>query len=97
MFRNKLASALANWHPADRSARSILAPWAEVFTKGSMNAFLLNNIIPKLEAALVHLPINPLNQVNTNTLVEILKGLFKRNFKCPCIQRWQYKDRFLKP
>ncbi|XP_023335481.1 tuftelin-interacting protein 11 [Eurytemora carolleeae] len=61
-IRNKLASALANWHPADRSARSILAPWAEVFTKGSMNAFLLNNIIPKLEAALLHLPINPINQ-----------------------------------
>ena len=73
MFRNKLASALANWHPADRSARSILAPWAEVFTKGSMNAFLLNNIIPKLEAALLHLPINPINQVNTS--VFILKGL----------------------
>ena len=92
MFRNKLSSALANWHPADRSARSILAPWAEVFTKGSMNAFLLNNIIPKLEAALLHLPINPINQVKYSSLY--FKGIVSVILSDPA-----YKDgnaRFIK-
>ena len=62
--RNKLSCALANWHPADRSAKMILLPWKEVFTRGAMQAFLLKNIVPKLEAALLHLQINPINQVN---------------------------------
>ena len=30
-IRNKLGAALAAWHPADRSAKLILLPWAEVF------------------------------------------------------------------
>jgi len=61
-IRNKLSCALANWHPADRSAKMILLPWKEVFTRGAMQAFLLKNIVPKLEAALLHLQINPINQ-----------------------------------
>jgi len=61
-IRNKLANALANWHPTDRSAKMILVPWKEVFTPSSMHAFLVKNIIPKLETALLHLPINPVNQ-----------------------------------
>jgi len=61
-IRQKLASALANWHPSDRSAKMILLPWKDVFTRGAMQAFLLKNIVPKLEAALLHLQINPVNQ-----------------------------------
>lgn len=40
----------------------ILLPWKDVFTRGAMQAFLVKNIVPKIEAALLHLPINPLNQ-----------------------------------
>jgi len=61
-IRNKLATALANWHPTDRSAKMILLPWKDVFTPGSMHTFLIKNIYPKLETALLHLNINPINQ-----------------------------------
>ena len=43
----------------------ILVPWKDVFTHGSMHTFLVKNIYPKLEAALLHLNINPVNQVPT--------------------------------
>jgi len=61
-IRNKLASALSSWHPSDRSAKLILLPWKEVFSRGSMVAFLTKNIVPKLEGALSTLPITPHNQ-----------------------------------
>ena len=61
-IRNKLAAALAAWHPADRSAKLILLPWSEVFSRASMLAFLTKNIVPKLETALLSLNISPRNQ-----------------------------------
>jgi len=61
-IRNKLAAALSSWHPTDRSAKLILMPWQDVFSRGSMCAFLTKNIVPKLEQALANLPINPHNQ-----------------------------------
>ena len=61
-IRNKLANALNNWHPSDRSAKLILLPWKDVFTRGSMQAFLVRNIVPKLESAISGLVINPHNQ-----------------------------------
>eukprot|EP00090_Calanus_glacialis_P026300 TRINITY_DN41326_c0_g1_i1.p1 TRINITY_DN41326_c0_g1~~TRINITY_DN41326_c0_g1_i1.p1 ORF type:complete len:713 (+),score=291.77 TRINITY_DN41326_c0_g1_i1:106-2244(+) len=61
-IRNKLSSALSSWHPTDRSAKLILLPWQEVFSRGSMCAFLTKNIVPKLEQALATLPITPHNQ-----------------------------------
>jgi len=56
---NKLTSALSSWHPTDRSAKLILLPWKDVFTKGSMAAFLTKNIVPKLESLLASMPICP--------------------------------------
>ena len=50
--RMKLATALTGWHPSDRSAKLILLPWKEVFPRGSLHAFVLKNIYPKLEQAL---------------------------------------------
>ena len=61
-IRNKLASALAAWHPADRSAKLILLPWAEVFSRAAMLAFLTKNIVPKLETCLGTLQISPRHQ-----------------------------------
>ncbi|XP_066602843.1 septin-interacting protein 1 [Prorops nasuta] len=61
-IRRKLGSALGGWHPSDRSARLMLQPWAEVFTKGDMEAFLVKNIVPKLQIALTELIINPNQQ-----------------------------------
>ena len=61
-IRNKLASALSAWHPADRSAKLILMPWAEVFSRASMISFLTKNIVPKLETALGSLVISPAGQ-----------------------------------
>jgi tuftelin-interacting protein 11 len=58
-IRNKLATCLTNWHPSDRSAMLILLPWKEVFPKGSLQAFVLKNIMPKLEAVMYKLIVNP--------------------------------------
>lgn len=46
----------------DRSARLMLQPWAQVFAKGDMDAFLVKNIIPKLRGALSELVIDPYQQ-----------------------------------
>ncbi|KAG7204874.1 hypothetical protein KM043_005274 [Ampulex compressa] len=62
IIRRKLGSALGGWHPSDRSARLMLQPWAQVFSKGDMEAFLVKNIIPKLQIALTEFVINPHQQ-----------------------------------
>ncbi|XP_014216658.1 tuftelin-interacting protein 11 [Copidosoma floridanum] len=62
IIRRKLGSALCAWHPSDRSARLMLQPWSQVFAKGDMDAFLVKNIIPKLQIALSEFIINPHQQ-----------------------------------
>ncbi|KYQ53379.1 Tuftelin-interacting protein 11 [Trachymyrmex zeteki] len=62
IIRRKLGSALGGWHPSDRAARLMLQPWTEVFAKGDMEAFLVKNIIPKLQIALSEFVINPHQQ-----------------------------------
>ena len=62
-IRNKLASALIEWHPSDRSAKLILLPWQDIFDKSSMYSFILKNILPKLEQTMaMQLIINPKDQ-----------------------------------
>ena len=61
-IRNKLATCLANWHPSDTSAKRILLPWKDVFSKGSLQAFVLKNIMPKLEEVMYKLIVNPAQQ-----------------------------------
>lgn len=63
IIRRKLGSALGGWHASDRSARLMLEPWAEVFTQGDLEAFLVKNIVPKLQIALSELVINPHQQI----------------------------------
>ncbi|XP_071871331.1 tuftelin-interacting protein 11-like isoform X1 [Bombus fervidus] len=62
IIRRKLGSALGGWHPSDRSARLMLQPWSNVFAKGDMEAFLVKNIISKLQIALSEFVINPHQQ-----------------------------------
>jgi len=62
-IRTKLANALVRWHPSDISAKQILMPWMTVFSKGSIETFLLKNIVPKLQQAMQELVINPLHQI----------------------------------
>ncbi|XP_012225804.1 tuftelin-interacting protein 11 [Linepithema humile] len=90
IIRRKLGSALGGWHPSDRSARLMLQPWAEVFAKGDMEAFLVKNIVPKLQIALSEFVINPhqqhLDQWNwvyewkELIPVHIMAGLFDKFF-----------------
>ena len=62
IIRRKLASALGAWHPSDGSARLMLKPWAQVFTRNDMDAFLVKNILPKLQLCLNQIIINPHQQ-----------------------------------
>ncbi|XP_035660288.1 tuftelin-interacting protein 11-like [Branchiostoma floridae] len=61
-IRHKLGKALTNWHPSDASAIHILKPWKPVFSEGSMDSFLLKNILPKLGLCLQEFVINPHQQ-----------------------------------
>ncbi|OQR74422.1 tuftelin-interacting protein 11-like [Tropilaelaps mercedesae] len=61
-IRMKLSFALTNWHPSDSSAKLILEPWVGVMSKGSLEAFIATNIIPKLGAVLQSFIIDPRNQ-----------------------------------
>ena len=54
-IRFKLANALTNWHPSDKSAYAILTPWKPpVFSVGSWDAFVCKNILPKLQLILAN-------------------------------------------
>ncbi|XP_022257419.1 tuftelin-interacting protein 11-like, partial [Limulus polyphemus] len=61
-IRHKLANALKNWHPSDCSAKLILEPWRKVFSLGTMQAFVVTNILPKLAMVLQNFIINPHQQ-----------------------------------
>lgn len=62
IIREKLSRALQEWHPSDRSAYLMLQPWSKAFEKGDMDAFLVKNILPKLQLAMSELIINPHQQ-----------------------------------
>ncbi|XP_059486517.1 septin-interacting protein 1 [Neocloeon triangulifer] len=62
VIRRKLSSALTAWHPSDNSALLMLKPWKQAFPQGDMDAFLMANILPKLQTALQELVINPHQQ-----------------------------------
>lgn len=64
VIRQKLGDALANWHPADRSARLMLTPWVGVWSRGSMDAFLLRHIVPKLHTVFLQMNIAPDHEPN---------------------------------
>jgi tuftelin-interacting protein 11 len=51
-IRHRLTSALTQWHPADGSARALLAPWRRAFEGADWDALLARSIVPKLALAL---------------------------------------------
>ncbi|CAI8029156.1 Tuftelin-interacting protein 11 [Geodia barretti] len=61
-IRHKLAIALNNWHPSDLSAHKILEPWVQVFSKETMEAFVVRHILPKLAYCIQTMAINPHSQ-----------------------------------
>ena len=61
-IRHKLSRALLNWHPSDVSAKMMLEPWQAAFKPGHMEAFVLKNILPKLNLCMQEFQINPHQQ-----------------------------------
>ncbi|XP_014665360.1 PREDICTED: tuftelin-interacting protein 11-like [Priapulus caudatus] len=61
-LRNKLSNCLTNWHPSDPSARLMIQPWVKVFSRGTMDAFLMRCIVPKLQLVMQEFVINPHQQ-----------------------------------
>lgn len=62
MIREKLGNALTAWVPQDRSALAMLRPWRNVFQEGDFKVFLQRHIVPKIQAALLEVVINPMQQ-----------------------------------
>ncbi|KAM9952090.1 hypothetical protein ACTFIT_002777 [Dictyostelium discoideum] len=62
LIRQKIISALQDWHPSDKSAIKILTPWKNIFQSNSMDSLLNRAIIPKLSKSIKDLEINPSNQ-----------------------------------
>jgi tuftelin-interacting protein 11 len=60
--RFKFKTALEQWHPADESARMLLAPWKSVFGDREWEALLSRAVIPKLEDAMIEFQVNPAAQ-----------------------------------
>lgn len=58
-IRNKLAVALKDWNPSDRSAKILLAPWKSVFDAASWDSLMTRAILPKLTEAMHGFTINP--------------------------------------
>ncbi|QQP33031.1 Tuftelininteracting protein 11like [Caligus rogercresseyi] len=89
-IRNKLGRALTNWEPSDRSAKLILLPWKDVFSRGSLHAFLIKYVLPKLELSIQKLIINPSSQdlAPWNAVMEwvdllpinVIVGLLEKHF-----------------
>lgn len=62
LIQEKLGTALANWHPSDRSAKLMLKPWQPALPEGIFSAFLHKHIVPKLNICMQSLVINPHQQ-----------------------------------
>jgi len=62
-IRHKLSNGLANWHPSDCSAKRILEPWKNVFSRATMDAFIIKNVLPKLVILMQEFNINPHQQL----------------------------------
>ncbi|XP_058818106.1 septin-interacting protein 1 [Topomyia yanbarensis] len=91
-IREKLSKALKAWNPEDRSARAMITPWKGVMTEEDLQAFLIKNIIPKLELRLTELVINPLQQD-----LEIFNQVWEWNELISTIQMASMLDKYFFP
>ncbi|CAH0596430.1 unnamed protein product [Chrysodeixis includens] len=64
VIRSRLAGALAAWHPADGSARAVLAAWRGAWGP-ALHAMLHQHIVPKLDHCLQHAPLELVGRENT--------------------------------
>ncbi|XP_026314585.1 septin-interacting protein 1 [Hyposmocoma kahamanoa] len=64
LIRSRLATALTAWHPADGSARPLLAAWKDAWG-GALTAMLHQHIVPKLEHCLQTAPLELVGRENT--------------------------------
>ncbi|XP_055328289.1 tuftelin-interacting protein 11-like [Paramacrobiotus metropolitanus] len=62
ILRQKLGIALTRWHPSDMSAKLMLQPWIPLFSKATMDQFLIRNILPKLQELMQTFQVNPKQQ-----------------------------------
>lgn len=76
VIRRKLSAALTAWHPSDKSALLMLKPWKQAFPQGDMDAFLMTNILPKLQVAMQELVINPHQQHLGKIIIEKSLNIF---------------------
>ncbi|XP_023948101.2 septin-interacting protein 1 [Bicyclus anynana] len=60
LIRARLAAALAAWHPADRSARPLLAAWREAWGP-ALAPLLERHVLPKLEQCVAAAPVELLH------------------------------------
>ncbi|CAK1594096.1 unnamed protein product [Parnassius mnemosyne] len=64
LIRARLAGALGAWHPADGSARPLLAAWRAAWGD-QLRPLLLHHVLPKLEHCLQHAPLELVGRENT--------------------------------
>ncbi|KAG7309140.1 hypothetical protein JYU34_005062 [Plutella xylostella] len=64
LIRSRLATALNAWHPADSSAKPLLAVWKDAWGP-ALTALLHQHIVPKLEHCLQHAPVELVGRENT--------------------------------
>lgn len=63
LIRSRLAAALAAWHPADQSARPLLAAWRAAWGP-ALAPLLLHHVLPKLEHCLRTAPVELVGREN---------------------------------
>ncbi|XP_072933204.1 septin-interacting protein 1 [Epargyreus clarus] len=64
LIRSRLATALSAWHPADASAKPLLAAWKDAWGP-ALVALLHHHVVPKLEHCLQHAPLELVGRENT--------------------------------
>ena len=87
-----MSAALLEWHPSDQSAKLLLKPWTNALRKGTLESFLIKNILPKLESVFQMFQINP-HQQN----LEIWQWVFDWADMIPAVVMSQLLEHFFMP
>jgi len=57
-IRQQLRGCLKAWEASDHSAKTVLAPWKDIWSPAEWDQFMIHNIVPKLEVAMRGITIN---------------------------------------